>query len=298
MTQPSIGVDIGGTKVAAGVLVGETLLNLETLPTPSSGASAVLSAVGELLEKLLRQCPGAPVGIGVPGPLDKERQKVRFAPNIYGFRDVPVIGALRERLGDVPITMDNDARVAALAEARLGAARGSESSLYVTVSTGIGSGLVLGGRLWRGFHGIAGEIGHVMALPGGAVSGAGLDGSLEAVASGSARDVSYAMQREVSTQEAFALAQEGQPQAERAVKQAMHRIGIALADAQKILDPEVMVIGGGVASNASFFDEVHAAAQEYGGPFAVPELRPAELGSAAGVIGAALLAREDEFTAL
>lgn len=168
----------------------------------------------------------------------------------------------------------------------------------MTVSTGIGSGLVLGGRLWRGFHGIAGEIGHVMALPGGAVSGAGLDGSLEAVASGSARDVSYAMQREVSTQEAFALAQEGQPQAERAVKQAMRRIGIALADAQKILDPEVMVIGGGVASNASFFDKVHAAAQEYGGPFAVPELRPAELGSAAGVIGAALLAREDEFTAL
>lgn len=209
---------------------------------------------------------------------------------------MPLIDGLRERLhltAAQTLVLENDAKAAALAEAHLGAARGSESSIYVTVSTGIGAGLVLHGRLWRGRHGVAGELGHVTVQPGGPVSGAGLDGALEAVASGTAiaRDASYALNREVSTAEAFALAEQGHPAARRVVTQAMRHIGIALADLQKVIDPEVFVIGGGVSAVGDyFFQGVQQAADEYAGGFAPVTIRRAQLGQSAGVVGAALSA--------
>ena len=163
--RPSIGIDIGGTKIAVGLLVDGELHDFHSAPTPDTGWPAVLDAAAALVRPLLEQYPGVQtVGLGIPGPISSDRQRVVFAPNIYGFTDVPVVAGLRERLGattlGLSICMENDAKVAALAEATLGAARGSSSSVYITVSTGIGSGIVLGGRLWRGFHGVAGELGH------------------------------------------------------------------------------------------------------------------------------------------
>ncbi|MEF2278869.1 ROK family protein [Deinococcus sp. YIM 134068] len=295
MNQVSIGVDVGGTKIATGVLRGGELLDRHVQPTPETGWEAVLDAVAAQVRQLQAQHPDATlVGVGVPGPLNTDRTRVKFAPNIYGFLDVPLVDGLRDRLAQ-RVVLENDAKAAALAEAYLGAARGTESSVYVTVSTGIGAGIVLGGRLWRGRHGIAGEIGHITVMPGGPVSGAGLDGALEAVASGTAiaRDASYALNREVSTAEAFALAAGGHPAARRVVNQAMRAIGIALADLQKVLDPEVFVIGGGVASVGDpFFQGVQAAADEYAAGFAPVTLRRAQLGPDAGVIGAALAAQQ------
>ncbi|WP_291424452.1 ROK family protein [Deinococcus sp.] len=292
--QISIGVDIGGTKIACGVLRGDQLVGRHVQPTPETGWEAVLDAVAAQVLTLQETQPGARlIGVGVPGPLNAERTRVKFAPNIYGFTDVPLVDGLRERLGQ-RIILENDAKAAALAEAHLGAARGTESSIYVTVSTGIGAGLVLGGKLWRGRHGIAGEIGHMTVKPGGPVSGVGLDGALEAVASGTAiaRDASYALNREVSTPEAFQLAEQGQPAVRRVVEQAMKHIGVALADLQKIIDPEVFVIGGGVASVGDyFFNGVQKAANEYSQGFAPVTIRRAQLGTDAGVIGAALAAR-------
>ena len=291
--QPSIGIDIGGTKIAVGLLVGGELHDFHSAPTPDTGWPAVLDAAAALVRPLLERHPGVQtVGLGIPGPISTDRQRVVFAPNIYGFTDVPVVEGLHERLG-VNISMENDAKVAALAEATLGAARGSSSSVYITVSTGIGSGIVLGGRLWRGFHGVAGELGHVVSVTGGPISGAGQPGTLEAVASGTAiaRDASYALNREVSTAEAFALAQSGDRLAGLVVRAAMTRIGLAIADVQKILDPEVIVIGGGVAGvGPYFFGHVQAAADEAAAGFARPQIRPALLGGQAGVIGAALSA--------
>ena len=287
----SIGVDVGGTKIAVGLLVGDELQEFHSQPTPETGWPAVLDAVAAQVQPLLDRYPQVrTVGLGIPGPISQDRRRVLFAPNIYGFDDVPVVEGLQARLG-LTISMENDAKVAALAEATLGAARGSSSSVYITVSTGIGSGIVLGGRLWRGFHGIAGELGHVVSVPGGAVSGAGQSGTLEAVASGTAiaRDASFALNRDVSTAEAFALAQAGDRIAGRVVRGAMMRIGLAIADLQKMLDPEVFVIGGGVAGvGPYFFEHVQAAADEAAEGFAVPQIRPALLGSQAGVIGAAL----------
>ena len=287
----SIGVDVGGTKIAVGLLVGDELHEFHSRPTPDTGWPAVLDAVANLVQPLLDRHPGVKtVGLGIPGPISQDRRRVLFAPNIYGFNDVPVVQGLHERLG-LRISMENDAKVAALAEATLGAARGSSSSVYITVSTGIGSGIVLNGRLWRGFHGIAGELGHVVSVPGGPVSGAGQSGTLEAVASGTAiaRDASFALNRDVSTAEAFVLAQAGDRLAGRVVRGAMTRIGLAIADLQKMLDPEVFVIGGGVAGVGTyFFEHVQAAADEAAEGFAVPQIRPALLGPQAGVIGAAL----------
>nr|WP_278914451.1 ROK family protein [Deinococcus wulumuqiensis] len=294
----SIGVDVGGTKIACGVLRGEELIERHVQPTPETGWEAVLDAVAAQVRELQSRHPATHIGVGVPGPLNAERTRVKFAPNIYGFTDVPLVDGLRERLGlraeaGHRLVLENDAKAAALAEAHLGAARGTESSIYVTVSTGIGAGLVLGGKLWRGRHGVAGELGHVTVQPGGPVSGAGLDGALEAVASGTAiaRDASYALNREVSTAEAFALAEQGHPAARRVVGQAMRHIGIALADLQKVIDPEVFVLGGGVSAvGDSFFRGVQQAADEYAGGFAPVTIRRAQLGQSAGVVGAALAA--------
>lgn len=298
MTSPSepvsIGVDVGGTKIACGVLRGDQLIERHIQPTPETGWEAVLDAIAATVHDLQAKQPDAKlVGVGVPGPLNADRTRVKFAPNIYGFTDVPLVDGLRERLGQ-RIILENDAKAAALAEAHLGAARGTESSIYVTVSTGIGSGIVLNGRIWRGRHGIAGELGHVTVLPGGPVSGAGMDGALEAVASGTAiaRDASYALNRDVGTAEAFQLAEQGHPGARRVVGQAMKYIGVALADLQKVIDPEVFVIGGGVASVGDyFFNGVQNAANEYSQGFAPVTIRRAQLGTDAGVIGAALAAR-------
>lgn len=293
---PAIGIDVGGTKIASGVLLGGELRGRHVQPTPETGWSAVLDAIAAQVQELQAQFPGArQVGVGVPGPLSLDRRRVKFAPNIYGFTDVPLVDGLEERLG-LRVVLENDAKAAALAEAHLGAARGTGSSVYVTVSTGIGAGIVLGGRIWRGRHGVAGELGHVTVMPGGPVSGAGLDGALEAIASGTAiaRDASYALNRDVSTAEAFTLAAGGHPAARRVVDQALRHIGVALSDLQKLLDPEVFVIGGGVASvGDAFFAGVQAAADEYAGPFAPVTIRRAQLGPDAGVIGAALAARQE-----
>lgn len=289
----SVGVDLGGTKIAVGVLAGEQLVDFRTQPTPETGWPAVLDAIAGQVRAMQEQHPLATtVGVGTPGPISADRSRVLFAPNIFGFRDVPMVEGLHERLGQ-HVSLENDAKVAALAEALLGAARGSQSSVYITVSTGIGSGLVIGGRLWRGQHGAAGELGHVVSVPGGPVSGAGQAGTLEAVASGSAiaRDATFALNREVTTPEAFALAQAGDRIAGRVVRGAMERIGLAIADLQKVIDPEVFVIGGGVASvGRYFFEHVQAAADEAAEGFARPQIRPALLGAHAGVIGAALSA--------
>jgi len=128
----SIGVDVGGTKIAVGVLIGEELREFHTHPTPDTGWKGVLDAVAALVRPLMEKYEGVrTVGLGIPGPISQDRARVLFAPNIYGFNDVPVVEGLQERLG-LTVSMENDAKVAALAEATLGAARGSSSSVYIT----------------------------------------------------------------------------------------------------------------------------------------------------------------------
>ena len=194
-----------------------------------------------------------------------------------------------------PVGLENDANAAGLAEAVLGAARYASSTMFITISTGIGGCIIADGKLWRGFHGIAGEIGHVTRVPGGPIPPSGIAGALEAVASGTAieRDATFVFRKPTSTAEVFRMAQDGDRRAEQIVHTAMRYLGMAIADVQKLLDPEVFVIGGGVASVGEYFyGHVQNYAREFSKGFSDVTIVPAHFGVDAGVIGAAIAARQ------
>jgi glucokinase len=293
--RATIGVDIGATKIACGVLIGEEFLSKTTIPTPKDGWRSVLDSILDTIKTLEKMHPEvSDVGVGVPGTHNRERTEVLFAPNIHGFANVPIVDYLSEQLGR-PVVLENDANAAALAEAVLGSARYASSSMFITISTGIGGSIIVDGQIWRGFHGIAGEIGHVIRVPDGPLPPSGTAGALEAVASGTAieRDATFAFRKPTSTAEVFRLAQEGNKTAERIVHTAMRYLGMAIADVQKLLDPEVFVIGGGVASvGAYFYTHVQSYAREFARGFSDVTIRPAHFGVDAGVIGAAIAARQ------
>jgi glucokinase len=292
--RATIGVDIGATKIACGVLQQEEFVSPTTIPTPKEGWRSVLDSIVhtiKLLEKLHPEV--SEVGIGVPGTHDRTRTEVLFAPNIHGFTNVPLVDYLSQRVG-LPVALENDANAAGLAEGILGAARYASSSMFITISTGIGGCIIVDGQLWRGFHGIAGEIGHVTRVPGGPIPPSGIVGALEAVASGTAieRDATFAFRKPTSTAEVFRMAQDGDRKAEQIVHTAMRYLGMAIADVQKLLDPEIFVIGGGVASvGPYFYTHVQNYACEFAKGFSDVTIVPAHFGVNAGVIGAAIAAR-------
>ncbi|GEM45741.1 ROK family protein [Deinococcus cellulosilyticus] len=291
-----IGVDLGGTKIAVAVVQEGSITHKSVEPTPKDGWVSVLDQIARQVEELRQHVPDLEtVGVGLPGPLDFKQGMVKFAPNIYGFENVPVRSYLAEKL-NMHVDIENDANAAALGEGVYGAGRGTDSSVFITISTGIGGGIVLNGRVIRGAHGVGGEIGHVTALPYGTVAGSGVVGGLEALCSGTAiaRDASFALNKPTTTAEAFQLAQDGHPIAKRVVETAMTHIGTLVANLQLTIDPEVFVLGGGVSSVGDYFiNFVRDVAIDRLGNFDVrPEIRLAALGTDAGVIGAALAGRK------
>jgi glucokinase len=293
--RATIGVDIGATKIACGVLKEEQFLSKMTIPTPQEGWRSVLDSIVNTIRILQKSHPGVTeVGVGVPGMHDLARTEVLFAANIRGFTNVPIVDYLGERLA-CPVALENDANAAGLAEAILGAARYASSTMFITISTGIGGCIIADGQLWRGFHGIAGEVGHVTRVPDGPLAPSGVAGALEAVASGTAieRDATFVFRKPTSTAEVFRLAQDGDRRAEQIVHTAMRYLGMAIADVQKLLDPEVFVIGGGVASVGEYFyGHVQNYAREFARGFSDVTIVPAHFGVDAGVIGAAIAARQ------
>ncbi|MGC8877438.1 glucokinase [Thermus sp.] len=290
-----VGLDLGGTKIAAGAFDGKRLLSHVILPTPKEGGEAVVRALAEAAEKAEEEAGvrAEALGLGTPGPLDFREGVIRFTPNIPGVRNFPIRRLLEEATGR-PVHLENDANAAALAEHHLGAGRGEASSLYLTVSTGIGGGVVLGGRVLRGERGQGGEFGHITLLPGGPPCGCGLEGCLEALAAGRAleRDASYAYHRAVDTRELFRLFQEGEPKARRLLLQAARYVGMGLASLVKAFDPGVVVVGGGLALNApeGYWEALLEAYHGYLKGWEAPPLRKALLGAEAGLLGAALTA--------
>lgn len=289
----TIGLDLGGTKIAAAVVRHGEVLRHSRRATPQSGANDVIHALIASARELLTDHGDAlAVGIGCPGPLDFERGRVRFAPNIAGMEDAPLVDALREALS-LPVVLENDANAAGYAEHRYGAARDLTTSVYVTLSTGIGGGIFVGDRVLRGAHGLAGEVGHMTLLPGGPVGGDGHAGSWEALAAGRsmARDASYVYSRPVSTAELFDLARAGDRKALAIVDNAARFTGIGLANIVKVVDPDGFVFGGGVSGVGPFYlDRVRNALETASAGYPQPHLRVAELGDDAGVIGAAAVA--------
>lgn len=290
----TLGIDLGGTKILAAVVEGGRVLDRVRVDTPQTGFADVVDAMAAAASELIaRGHQVTSVGVGSPGPLDYQRGRVVFAPNIAGMVDAPIVDSLQGALG-LPVELENDANAAGFAEHLYGAAKDLESSVYVTLSTGIGGGLFIGETLIRGAHGLAGEIGHMTLLPGGPMGGDGHTGSLEAIAAGRsiARDATYAYGVPTTTAEVFERAKAGDRKALGIVENAANFTGIGLANIQKVFDPEAFVLGGGLtAAGAFYLDKVKAVAARYLEGFCEPVFRLAELGSDAGVIGAAAVAQ-------
>jgi len=263
-------VDLGGTKVRAVVAdgSGRVLGDDIRLSGAADGLEAVLGRMVESLDAALGRAGVererlAGLGIASPGAVDVERGVVPNAPQLPGWRDVPLARLMAERVG-VPAILENDASAAALGEHRFGAGRGSRHMLYITVSTGLGGGIIIHGELYRGKSGAAGELGHMIIDIDGPPCGCGARGCLEALASGTA--IARRGERLAESGDSPVLArlrgQEGPVTAEmmkraadmgdaasrEAFREAGHYLGVALAGYVNIFDPEVIVIGGGVAN--------------------------------------------------
>lgn len=308
----AIGVDIGGTKVAAAVVdTGGKILDRVRRFTPAASPGEIVVVVAEAVCELLARYDVDAVGVGTAGFVDRGRSTVVFAPNL-AWRDEPVRKLLEDRIGR-SVVVENDANAAAWAELTVGAARGHRDVVMVTVGTGIGGAIVINGELYRGRWGAAGEPGHYRVVPGGRQCGCGNRGCWEQYASGralitEARELARsspgaagrllqlagggpdAINGTVVTE----AAREGDPAALRCFEVVGGWLGSGLADLAAILDPGCFVIGGGASEAGELLLGPARAAYRDGLPgHAYRELAPvelAQLGPDAGVIGAAQLA--------
>lgn len=261
----SIGVDIGGTKVAAGVVDGEgVIIERRLAATPSRSAAAVEDTIAAVVAELRAEHPVETVGIGAAGWVDTDQAVVRFSPHL-AWRQEPLKERLEQRI-DLPLIVDNDANAAAWAEYRFGAGQGASVMVCITLGTGIGGGLVLNGQLFRGSYGMAGEWGHMIVVPGGQLCECGNRGCWEQYASGNAlvRDAKELISSgspvvqglldavggvdEISGAAITQAAVAGEPLARELLADIGRWLGIGIANLAAALDPELIVVGGGVSA--------------------------------------------------
>ena len=294
----AIGVDIGGTKVAAGVVDEQgNVVESTRRPTPSNDPADTVAVVAAVVGELRTAHDVHAVGVGAAGWVDSERARVLFAPNL-AWRDEPLKERLQAEI-DLPVVIENDANAAAWAEYRFGAGRDERHLVVITVGTGIGSGLVLDGRLHRGRWGLAGEAGHMGVALDGLPCGCGNNGCWEQYASGPAL-VRAAVARGLaadSGNDVTERAQAGDEAAVAAFVEIGRWLGRGLADLAAILDPGCFVVGGGVADAGDLLIGPTTAAYEQSltghGHRPVAPIRLAALGNMAGLVGAADLARAE-----
>ena len=292
----AIGIDIGGTKIAAGVVEpGGRIIARRVVPTPTHSTDALVDAVVAVARELAAEAQAASLGIGVAGLVDSTGAVVRSSSHLP-LRDEPLRDRVAEAVG-LPVALDNDANVGGLAELRLGAARGIEHALLVTVGTGIGGAVIVGGRVHRGWQGVAGEIGHMIVERDGRPCPCGRRGCWEQYASGRAlmRAAAAAGLDVVHGSDVTAAASGGDVQARDVFSEIGGWLGLGVASLVAVLDPEVVVVGGGVSSAGDhLLKPAEAAFREYltaAGKRPEPRIVAASFGPDAGVIGAAELAQ-------
>jgi glucokinase len=309
----AIGVDIGGTKVAAGVVDadGHILARLRR-DTPAQDPEKVEDVIADCIRELAADHEVEAAGLGAAGFVDAARSTVLFSPNL-AWRNQPLRAAVEQRTG-LPVVVENDANAAAWGETRFGAGHGQRFTVTLTVGTGLGGGVVLGGELIRGAFGAAAEVGHMVLVPDGRPCGCGLLGCWEQYASGRAL-VTEARQRATSAPESARLLLElgdgrpgsitgpmvtmgavaGDPVALKSFEAVGAWLGHDMADLAAILDPRVFIIGGGVSEAGELLvgpaRATFQAKLTGRGHRPTATVRVAELGQDAGLIGAADLAR-------
>ncbi|MEY9214021.1 ROK family glucokinase [Thermobifida halotolerans] len=311
-----IGIDIGGTKVAGGVVTpaGRVLARLRTeTPDRSKSPKVVEDTIVDVVEQLSRGHRIRAVGVGAAGFVDERRTNVLFAPHL-SWRDEPLREALQDRLG-LPVVVENDANAAAWAETRMGAGRGVRDVVVVNLGTGIGGGIIIDGALRRGRHGLAGEFGHMVVVPNGHRCECGNRGCWEQYASGNALtrearelaashspmasrllDAVNGDPSMITGPLVTELAREGDRACVELLEDMGAWLGVGLANLASAFDPELFVIGGGVCEADELL--LAPARTHFGRALTGRGHRPearivrAALGNEAGLIGAADLARD------
>ena len=310
----TIGVDVGGTKVLGGVVdESGTVVKTARRDTPREGGSALTQAIADVAKELMAEFTIDSVGVSVAGFVSSDRKTMLATPNIAGWNGVDLDYQLTSLIG-LPVVIENDANAAAWGEARFGAGRGRRHMLMLTVGTGIGGGIVVNGELYRGAFGTAAEIGHIRVVPEGHLCGCGARGCFEQYGSGNAlmrhaREAIAAspdiarnlLSRGDGTLEGLTgkaitdAARDGDAVALAAFNTTAQWLGAGIASLAVVLDPECVVIGGGVIDAGEILLKPTREALERSMPFAgkhpYPEIIGAQLGNEAGLVGVADLAR-------
>jgi glucokinase len=307
----AIGLDIGGTKTAAAVVTGSgQILSHDVTATPGNNKDQnVQELLLEMIQDLRQQYPHVEaIGVGAAGIVEWPRGYIRWAPN-NTYQDLPLREIIEDRT-QLPTIVDNDANAAAWAEAQLGRAASYRDMIFLTVGTGVGSGIVLNGQLYRGRTGLAAELGHIIVDPQGPQCGCGNRGCLEALASGTAlerfgREVSFGHpdsplaqlatdKGRLSGKTIRDAARQGDQLAKYLFERLGHWLGIGIASLLNVFEVDAVIIGGGLVEAGDLFlgstrssAEIHVFAPRHR---PVPPILAGSFGSDAGVIGAAHLA--------
>ncbi|MER8159233.1 ROK family glucokinase [Streptomyces sp. NPDC094472] len=309
----TIGVDIGGTKIAAGVVDEEgSILETSQVSTPQT-PEGVVDAIADAVRIVSEGHEIEAVGIGAAGYVDDKRATVLFAPNI-NWRHEALKDKVEQRVG-LPVVVENDANAAAWGEYRFGAGVGHDDVVCITLGTGLGGGIIIGGKLHRGRFGVAAEFGHIRVVPDGLLCGCGSQGCWEQYASGRAL-VRYARQRAAATPENATIllglgdgtaegiegkhisdaARQGDPVAIDSFRELARWAGAGLADLASLFDPSAFIVGGGVSDEGDLvLEPIRKSFRRW---LVGNQWRPhaqvlaAQLGGKAGLVGAADLARQ------
>ncbi|MEM5016254.1 ROK family protein [Metabacillus indicus] len=295
MGKLNIGVDLGGTNIRvavvndAGVILEELVCFTEVEKGPEPAITKMISMIKTLGET--HQVKS--VGIGAPGPLDAKRGVIIEPPNLPGWQNIELTKMIQSEV-QLRVYLENDANAAALAEARIGAGKDAESVFYITVSTGVGGGYVYGGRVISGAQGNCGEIGNMIIDPQAAGAPGLNKGALEALASGTAigKKAESVFGPGYGAKEVFQLAKEGNLEAEAIIDEVLTYLAMGIANIVHTLNPEVIVLGGGVMKSKDLMLEP---LKEKVVPLLYPSLRPhlniklAVLDQKAGVVGAGMV---------
>ncbi len=298
----SAGIDLGATNIKAGLILADRILAKASIPTAGfPSREGLINAISGQITQLLKQAGVSKknlsgIGIGVPGPVDPLKGIVHYFPNIKGWHNVPLKKILRKKTG-LPVFIDNDANLMTLGEGRLGAAKGKKNVLGITLGTGVGGGILINGRLYRGSSLNAGEIGHIPINEEGPACACGGKACLERYVGNKyiLEKARKAFGQDITLEELSSLANKGNIRAVKIWRDIAGHLTVCLAGVVNFFNPDTIVIGGGVAgAGRVLFEAVKQGIKERAMPTQarVVKVVKAKLGNNAGMLGASLLIKE------
>jgi len=310
-----VGADLGGNKLKVALVDSEgCIVAQNNVATEVKDAPGLIDHITSSIQATIQNVKEgrvAAVGIGLPGLINRNQNKIEIFPKVQDVTDYDVIGEIQRRLAPVPVIFDNDANMAAYGEFVIGSAREKQSAFYVTIGTGIGAGIILDGHVWRGATGFAGEFGHMTINPEGLDCTCGSFGCLETVASAPNivrrarerlfRDSTSSLSKlglrrgEFTSEDIAKAAAQGDELAQLIIERTGMYLGVAIANVVNLLNVEMVVLGGGVmqAGNLLLKPTVEEVRRRAFRPaFAACQFVIAELGQNAGVVGSAMRARD------